>query len=353
MLSDIPMITTVIPTYRRPHLLRRAIKSALAQTYPYLQVCVYDNASGDETAAVVAELAREDPRVIYHCHPENIGLTANFTYGMEQIDTPFFSALSDDDYFLPTFYETVMAGFDAYPDAICSGGGTVVVTERGSVVRSSSAEGYFIPPDGLLARMSGKYPHLSGYVFRREVIEQVGVMDSKLFYADIDYEVRVFSRFPHVISQKPGVIIVLHGQQATKWRQVDVVLQGYSTLHDRFQDNSALPPAVRASSEKMLTRVLGNVMFLNMGLPALYDGDFAGAHRAAAALRTPFHKHGKALMLDLLASLCQRISIVHRPITILLLTLWEFFLRFLGWKYRRVRGEIKAYLPASFARERV
>lgn len=49
-----PIITAVIPTYRRPRLLRRAIKSVLAQTYPHFQVCVYDNASGDETSVAYA-----------------------------------------------------------------------------------------------------------------------------------------------------------------------------------------------------------------------------------------------------------------------------------------------------------
>ena len=60
-----PMITTIIPTYRRPKLLRRAILSVLNQTYTNIQVCVFDNASGDETALVVAELARMDNRVKY------------------------------------------------------------------------------------------------------------------------------------------------------------------------------------------------------------------------------------------------------------------------------------------------
>jgi glycosyltransferase involved in cell wall biosynthesis len=54
-----PLITTIIPTYRRPKLLRRAIKSVLNQTYLHFQVCVYDNASGDETAEVVSELAKK------------------------------------------------------------------------------------------------------------------------------------------------------------------------------------------------------------------------------------------------------------------------------------------------------
>ncbi|RKX41747.1 MAG: glycosyltransferase family 2 protein, partial [Thermotogae bacterium] len=65
-----PLITTIIPTYRRPKLLQRAIKSVLNQTYPHFQVCVYDNASGDETAEVVAEFAKKDPRVKYYCHPK-------------------------------------------------------------------------------------------------------------------------------------------------------------------------------------------------------------------------------------------------------------------------------------------
>jgi|GEM_PF-4090006 len=98
-----PLITTIIPTYRRPKLLRRAISSVLNQTYPHFQVCVYDNASGDETASVVAELSKEDPRVKYHCHAENIGATENFIYGMEHVEIPFFTLLSDDDLIFPNF----------------------------------------------------------------------------------------------------------------------------------------------------------------------------------------------------------------------------------------------------------
>ena len=115
MLTDTPIITTVIPTYRRPELLHRAIRSVLAQSYPHPRVCVYDNASGDETAATVAALAREDERISYHCHPTNIGPTANFAYGIERIDTPFFSLLPDDDYYLPEFFAIAMAGFPTIP----------------------------------------------------------------------------------------------------------------------------------------------------------------------------------------------------------------------------------------------
>ena len=42
-----PTVTAIIPTYRRPRLVRRAIESVLAQTYPHVRVLVCDNASGD------------------------------------------------------------------------------------------------------------------------------------------------------------------------------------------------------------------------------------------------------------------------------------------------------------------
>ena len=42
--TDDLTITTVIPTYRRPQLLRRAVASALTQTYPQVRVSIHDNA---------------------------------------------------------------------------------------------------------------------------------------------------------------------------------------------------------------------------------------------------------------------------------------------------------------------
>ena len=71
-------ITTTIPTFRRPKLLQRAVRSVLNQTYGDFQVCIYDHASNDSTAAAVRELAQNDPRINYHRHSQNIGLIRNF-----------------------------------------------------------------------------------------------------------------------------------------------------------------------------------------------------------------------------------------------------------------------------------
>lgn len=106
-----PLITTIIPTFRRTLQLKRAIQSALNQTFPHIQVCIYDDASEDSTADIVTELAKSDPRVKYHCHTKNIGSLENFQYGLSQVNTPYFSFLSDDDYLLSEFYETALDTF--------------------------------------------------------------------------------------------------------------------------------------------------------------------------------------------------------------------------------------------------
>ena len=55
-----PLITVVIPTFKRPKLLKRAIQSVLNQTYPHFKICVHDDASGDDTGKIVAEMSRND-----------------------------------------------------------------------------------------------------------------------------------------------------------------------------------------------------------------------------------------------------------------------------------------------------
>jgi glycosyltransferase involved in cell wall biosynthesis len=118
-------ITTIIPTYRRPKLLQRTIRSVLGQTCNDFEISIFDNASDDCTAAVVRELARYDPRIKYHCHSQNIGIIRNFAYGMKQVSSPFINLLSDDDILLPNFFETAIRSFESNSETMLFVGGLI------------------------------------------------------------------------------------------------------------------------------------------------------------------------------------------------------------------------------------
>lgn len=58
-----PLVSVLIPARNEAGTIRACVESILAQTYPHLEVIVADDRSTDGTAAIVADLARRDPRL--------------------------------------------------------------------------------------------------------------------------------------------------------------------------------------------------------------------------------------------------------------------------------------------------
>ena len=302
-----PLITTVIPTYRRPKLLRRAINSVLNQTYPHFQVCVYDNASGDETADVVAELAQKDSRVKYHCHSENMGATKNFLYGMEHVETPFFSILSDDDILLPEFYKIAMKGFEKHLEAIFSATVTLITNEQGSIWNVSGFKwkpGFYQPPDGLLAMLKYGQPTWTGIIFRKEVIEKVGIMDQEVALQDLDYELRTAARCPFVVSKELGAIFTSKSKPLAVWEQIRFVYPSWSKMIRNLSEDEKISPAIRTYVEQVLTEQLKKIIF-RIGLRAIRRKDFEETYRAIEILHNHYHLKKKAFLILTIAKICR------------------------------------------------
>lgn len=301
-----PLITTIIPTYRRPKLLRRAIKSVLNQTYPHFQVCVYDNASGDETASVVAEIAKVDLRVKYHCHPENIGAAKNFIYGMEHVETPFFSFLSDDDILLPNFYQIAMEGFNKFPDAMFSAGATIHMTDNGKITSVPLSlwqrDGYYIPPDGLFEMLEKGHPEWTAILFRKEVIEKIGILDQDVGPpSDLDFELRVAAHFPLVISRKPCAIWVFHPLSfCASVADFHSFWPGWLKMIRNLTEDRRIPLDVRIRAEYLLTEKLKRRLFW-VGVKLIKRKNFEDACKVVEVLRNYYHLKTKALILCTIA----------------------------------------------------
>ena len=69
-------VTIMIPTYNQVAFINEAIDSALAQTYPNLEVIVGDDASTDTTESIVAKI--DDSRLTYVRNACNLGRTSNY-----------------------------------------------------------------------------------------------------------------------------------------------------------------------------------------------------------------------------------------------------------------------------------
>lgn len=208
-----PVVTAVIPTFRRAALLKRAIVSVLSQTRSELCVLVCDNASDDGTGEVVAELSRRDPRVIYHRHATNRGAYFNFQYGVDAVESEYFSILSDDDLLLPDLYRRAVAALERDPSSgfYCS---QVVLydAQRGThSLRPSRHWRAGRHEAGESARLMTEHHFVwTSCVFRKTVRDAVGPFET-IPMGDVLFLGKAAALFPFFVELVPGALFTETG----------------------------------------------------------------------------------------------------------------------------------------------
>jgi glycosyltransferase involved in cell wall biosynthesis len=95
--SNKPLVSIGIPVYNGESSIRRALDSALEQTYSNLQIVISDNGSTDRTGEICLAYAAKDQRVRYHRSQINIGATANFRRVVELSSSEYFMWAAADD----------------------------------------------------------------------------------------------------------------------------------------------------------------------------------------------------------------------------------------------------------------
>ena len=92
------LVSILLPTYNRLDMLKKALNSAINQTYKDIEILVGDNCSQDGTEAYMLEEAKKDSRIKYHRWEENIGAYNNTARLITKIKGEYFVFLNDDDW---------------------------------------------------------------------------------------------------------------------------------------------------------------------------------------------------------------------------------------------------------------
>ena len=110
------LVSTIIPVFNRPLLLREAVQSVLAQTYRPIEVIVVDDGSTDETPRVCRELAARHPDIIRCLRRDNGGPGAARAAGTAAARGEFFQYLDSDDLLSPVKFEHQVGALRRRPD---------------------------------------------------------------------------------------------------------------------------------------------------------------------------------------------------------------------------------------------
>jgi len=98
-----PLVSIIIPTYNRAHLIGETLDSVLAQTYIKWECIIVDDGSTDDTAEVLKRYLQKDSRFQYHHRPHDRlkGANACRNHGFELSKGEYINWFDDDDLMHP------------------------------------------------------------------------------------------------------------------------------------------------------------------------------------------------------------------------------------------------------------
>lgn len=107
------VVSIVIPTYNRSHLIGETINSIQKQTYQKWECLIIDDGSIDDTENVVKRYCEVDLRINYYKRPDSLSKGANScrNYGYELSRGEFINWFDDDDVMLENFLENKVNHF--------------------------------------------------------------------------------------------------------------------------------------------------------------------------------------------------------------------------------------------------
>lgn len=209
------LVSVIIPTFKRPGMLGRAIDSVLAQSYENIEIIVVDdNTDGDEYRHETMEFMNKyehNIKVKYLKHQINLNGSAARNTGILNSVGEFIAFLDDDDYFLTGRIAEGVSFLKSMPEnygGVCS---NYMKKYKNKVYKISNNAGCFYSSYELLsARVD--FAAGSTLLIRRKVIEKIGLFDTSFYrHQDWEFLIRFFRFYKLGISSLVNVVICVDG----------------------------------------------------------------------------------------------------------------------------------------------
>lgn len=194
----LPLVSIVCLCHNQAKFVKESIHSVLDQTYPNIQLIVVDDASTDESPAIIQKLVEEHPAIKFIPLQHNVGNCKAFNIGFTFARGEFIIDLAADDVFVAQRIERQIRFFsdlDSSYGVIFTD--ATYIDEHGRVIRDHYE--YLlrkrllrnIPEGDVYRDVVARYFICSPTMMvRKEVIEKINGYDEELSYEDFDFWVR-------------------------------------------------------------------------------------------------------------------------------------------------------------------
>jgi glycosyltransferase involved in cell wall biosynthesis len=232
-MNGCPLVSVVIPVYNRAHLLGRAIRSVLAQTFQNLELVVVDDGSTDGSAGAVAPF--EDPRIRVIRLPRNRGVSRARNIGIQDARGHLVAFLDSDDEWLPDKLERQVARFREHPAEDKALVSCRFIRYDDLTHRTATPTRPILPGDAFDQLVQGQAPLPSCVMIPRPVLVAVGGLDEALA-AFADYELWLRLADAATCFVEIGDVLVIKHEHGTRQISGDpeMMLDAFRTLDQKW-----------------------------------------------------------------------------------------------------------------------
>ena len=229
--NKLPLVTIAIPTFNRASsYLPVALRSALAQRYPRLEIIVSDNASTDDTASFIHKVT--DPRLRYLRHSSNIGANGNYNHCLAKARGDYFLLLHDDDAIDDDFVGACMTAANHQVVEGIIRTGIRIIDERGATVRQvPNATGNASLAQFYHAWFAGKTCwYLASTLFNTRQLRAEGGFSSPYELSEDGFAIARLARFHRIDIAEVKASFRVHNGEKTISDPTDATLWGREYL---------------------------------------------------------------------------------------------------------------------------
>lgn len=253
-----PLVSVIVPTYNRPDLLVRAVKSIRSQTYRNIEIIVV-NDGGVDVENIVG-WAGNDTNLTYVRHGRNRGLAAARNSGLRVAMGEIIAYLDDDDLFLPEHVATLVRTLQTgdKPFAYTEAEYVLEVPEFGQMKECQRAKPYSNIP------YSKKRLHISNYIpvntwgHWKFILDKVGYFDETLDnHEDWEFLLRCSRHFD--LQPIPKVTVEVHQQRGGNHmlgRERHKFYDTYRRIYELYDDLG--DPEIAEGRQRMLSQLLAS-----------------------------------------------------------------------------------------------
>lgn len=197
---NLPLVSIIIPTYNRAHIIGDTLNSVLAQTYSNWECIVVDDGSTDNTEAILASFIEKDGRFQYLHRPDHRLKAASTcrNIGFENSKGSYIQYLDSDDLISENKLQeqvAILNNTSDYSIATCRWGrfrtlgGEIKMIENLETYQSFDSVELFLTA---LANSMGYFPPHC-YLIKRKLIEKSGGWNEYLsLNDDCEFMMRLF-----------------------------------------------------------------------------------------------------------------------------------------------------------------